>query len=233
MKKLYTFDVKIPIIEKVEEKTDEGVLMKEVDSFTTKVCELKLPGRKDMEMMRIIQSAEFGIAVGKGVQTRETMRTAILDNGGFSYAKMDLDELEKILPKLSKKRNEYQLAKIDGKDTAKLEKEFMELHSKVQEMEQKLTNVYEFSAETIADRNTVIWAVVNMTFWDDGNYVFPGHTEESRMESYYDYFDNDENHSAEIRAFSTAYIVYDAYLSKGISKEEIELMIGSLNDDGI
>lgn len=233
MKKLYTFNVKIPIIEKVEEKTDEGTLIKEVESFITRVCDLKLPGRKDMEMMRIVQSAEFGLAVGKGVQTRETMRTAILDNGGFSYAKMDLDELEKILPELNKKRNEYQLAKLDGRETAEIEKEFTDLHSKVQEMEQKLTNVYEFSAETIAERNTIIWAVVNMTFWEDGNYVFPGHTEESRMESYYDYFDEFEKHSAEIRAFSTAYIVYDAYLSKGIGKEEIELMIGSLNDDGI
>jgi hypothetical protein len=92
IKKLHTFTVPKTVIKKVEEKTEEGVLTKEVKSVEDIGCFVKLPGRREIEQMRVIQSAEFGKAVAMGVQSRESMRTAILNQGGFAYAKARIDK---------------------------------------------------------------------------------------------------------------------------------------------
>ena len=132
IKKLHTFTVPKTITKKVEEKTEDGILTKEVKSVEDIGCFVKLPGRREIEQMRVIQSAEFGKAVAMGVQSRESMRTAILNQGGFAYAKADLEELDVILPELNIKRNEYQKIKVEGGDTSKVELEFQDLYEQVQ-----------------------------------------------------------------------------------------------------
>jgi len=89
-------------------------------------------------------------------------------------------------------------------------------------MEQRLTDVYKHSAETIAEQNTVIWAILNLTFWVDETPVFTGHTDESKKESYLRVFDDPETYSSELEVFNQAYIVLDAYMFKGYNKEQIE-----------
>lgn len=222
MKKLHEFTVKKTLIKREETKTDEGTLIKDVEVVEDVGVIIKLPQRREIEQMRVIQSAEFGKAIAAGTQTREAMRSAILDSGGFAYAKVDIEELDKILPEMTKKKNEYQKAKLDGLDTTELEKEFGEMYSKIQEMEGRLTQVYEHSAENIAERNTVLWAVLNLTMWADGAPIFSGHTDESRMNKYYQFFDEEESHKTEIEAFQVAYLLLDGYLFKGITADKIE-----------
>ena len=222
MKKLHEFTVKKKVIKKVEEKTEVGTLIKEVESTEDKVCFIKIPNRLDLDKARIVQSSEFGLAVSLGCQPRESLRKAILDGGGFAYAKVDIEQLEKILPALNEKRNEFQKLKIDGGETSIVEKELEELFQVVIDMEQRLTDVYKHSAETIAEQNTVIWAILNLTFWVDETPVFTGHTDESKKESYLRVFDDPETYSSELEVFNQAYIVLDAYMFKGYNKEQIE-----------
>ncbi len=222
MKKLHEFTVDKVVIKREETKTDEGTLVKDVEVVEPVGVMIKLPQRREIEQMRVIQSAEFGKAIAAGTQTREAMRSAILDSGGFSYAKVDIEELDKILPEMTKKKNEYQKAKLEGLDTTELEKEFGELYNKIQEMEGRLTQVYEHSAENIAERNTVLWAVLNLTFWADGSPLFPGAVDESKMNKYYEYFDEEKTFATEIKAFHTGYLLLDAYLFKGIPLDRME-----------
>ena len=153
------------------------------------------------------------------------MRTSILDNGGFAYAKIDLEELDKILPDLKRKQNEYQKLKLEGAEVTELEKEIREISEQVEEMEKKMTSIYEHSAESFAERETALWAVTNFLFWEDLSPVFPGNTDESKKEKYYAYFDEPESFQAELQAFSTAYLVLDAFLFKGFSADEIKAVL--------
>lgn len=221
MKKLFEFNVDKVIVKREETKTDEGTLIKDVEAVDSIGVMIKLPQRREIEQMRVIQSAEFGKAIAAGTQTREAMRAAILDGGGFSYAKVDIEELDKILPEMTKKKNEYHKAKLEGVDTTELEAEFGELYTKIQEMEGRLTQVYEHSAENIAERNTVLWAVLNLTYWADGNPLFKGSVDESKMNEYYKIFDNENDFKTEIKAFNTSYLLLDAYLFKGIPLDRI------------
>lgn len=221
MKKLHEFKVSKPIVTKVEEKTDDGVLVKDVLSSEEVGVYVKLPGRREMDQMRMVQAAEFGKAVSMGIQSREAMRTSILNQGGFAYAKADLEELDRLLPELNKKRNEYQLIKADNGDTSIIEKEFQEIYAQVQTMESRLLEVYEHSAETVAERETVLWSVLSLLFWSNGQLVFPGHTEETRKNKYYEAADDAEHFKAENSAFQKAYLLLDAYLFKGIPVEKI------------
>lgn len=221
MKKLHEFKVEKPVIKKVEEKTEEGTLVKEVSSVEELGCYIKLPGRRELDQMRLIQAAEFGRAVSMGVQSREAMRTSILNHGGFAYAKADLEELDVLLPELNEKRNEYVLLKSKKEDTSTVEEEFQALYGKVQVMEARLLEVYENSAETLAERETSLWAALNLLFWSDGQPVFAGHTDESRKNKYYEAADNPENFKAENAAFQKAYLILDAFIFKGISADKI------------
>jgi hypothetical protein len=182
---------------------------------------IKLPGRREIEQMRVIQSAEFGKAVAMGCQSQESMRTAILDQGGFAYAKADLEELDKILPELNLTRNEYQKVKLEGGDTTELEQKFHALFSQVQVMEGRLLEVYQHSAEKVAERETVLWAVLNLLFWDNGKPVFDGQVDETRKNNYYKAFDEPEKHTAEVAAFELGYLIMEAFLFKGISEDKI------------
>ena len=222
IKKLHTFTVPKTVIKKVEEKTEEGVLTKEVKSVEDIGCFVKLPGRREIEQMRVIQSAEFGKAVAMGVQSRESMRTAILNQGGFAYAKADLEELDVILPELNIKRNEYQKIKVEGGDTTKVELEFQDLYEQVQKMEARLLEVYEHTAESISERETCLWAVLNLLHWESGQPVFAGHADETRRTHYYEAFDGVETHGAEIAAFERAFLVLDAFLFKGVTEDKME-----------
>ena len=89
-------------------------------------------------------------------------------------------------------------------------------------MEGRLTQVYDHSAESIAERNTVLWAVLNLTLWADGSPLFAGNTDESKMNKYYQYFDEEDSYKTEIEAFQVSYLLLDAYLFKGITADRIE-----------
>ncbi len=221
MKKLHEFSVNKTTIKKVEEKTDEGVLIKDVATEEAIECFIKFPGRRELEQMRVIQAAEFGKAVSMGCQSRESMRTAILNQGGFAYAKADLEELDRILPELTIKRNEYQKLKAEGADTEAIEAEFQSLYGEVQTMEGRLLEVYQYTAESVAERETTLWAVMNLLSWSDGKPVFEGHADETKKKNYYKIFDDPEAYRSEVSAFETAYLILDAYLFKGITEDKI------------
>ena len=225
MKKLYEFKINETFIDKVEEKTDGGTFIRDVESTREKECFIKLPQRREIDQIRIIQSAEFGKAVGMGLQTRESMRTAILNNGGFEYAKRDIEEVDRIAPILNEKRNAYMKALVDKEPTEELEAEINEMSSFIDEIQTRLLQVYEHSAETLAERETIIWAILNLSFWADNTPVFAGNTDESRKTRYYEIFDEDKANLPELQVFTAAYLVLDAYLYKGFSPDEIKTIM--------
>ena len=61
MKKLHEFTVEKTVIKREETKTDEGTLVKDVETVEPVGVFIKLPQRREIEQMRVIQSAEFGI----------------------------------------------------------------------------------------------------------------------------------------------------------------------------
>ncbi len=222
MKKLYEFTVQKTTIQKVEEKTEEGTLIKNVPVTEEVNCFIKMPGRKEVEQMSVIESAEIGKALSAGCQSKGAMVRAILDQGGLTHAKADLEELDEINPKLVLAKNEYQLAKAEGRETKESEAEFYELYSRVQVMEARLLEIFQHTAEAIAEREVGVWATLNLLFYEDGTPVFAGMADTTKKDNYFAAFDNPETHQAQIDAFTRAYLVLDGYLFKGITKEKIE-----------
>lgn len=222
MKKLYEFTVQKKTVKRVEENTEDGVLVKNVPSTEDVHCFIKMPGRKEVEQMSVIESAEIGKALTAGCQSKGAMIRSILDQGGLSHAKTDLEELDRINPKLNAAKNAYQLAKAEGRETKEIEEEFYDLYARVQVMESKLLEVFQHTAEAIAEREVGVWAVLNLLFFETGEPVFEGLADETKKNNYFLAFDEPEKHQVQVDAFTTAFLILDGYLFKGITKENIE-----------
>lgn len=116
-------------------------------------------------------------------------------------------------------------AVLDKEPVEDLEAEIHEMASFIDEIQTRLLQVYEHSAETLSERETIIWAILNLCFWDDGTPVFPGNTDESRKTKYYEIFDEEKANLPALQVFTAAYLVLDAYLYKGFSPDEIKTIM--------
>lgn len=226
MKTLYTF--KANKKEKVEEQVtneDGSITIKKVDKFTPVEVYLKQPSRRDREDLAVVYNSEYGKALSKGIQSFDSLRKAVLDNGGM-FAKQDLERADDLIRLIQHKSNEVQLYVTEGKPIDDLEREIQDLTNEYAEYEKPKTALYAKSAEYEAKKNTIVWAVLNFTFTknQDYEYVFPGATYESRLNHYYDCCDNDSDFEKE--AFDKAYVCFHHHIEGNeVSKEYFDALL--------
>ncbi len=224
MKILYT--LQLARTEKVETKTDNGD-----GSFTTKLTDhsipvqvyLKLPSRRDREEISLVYNAQYGMALGKGLQPADVIKRSLLDSGGI-VARQDLEVADDILKQYNQKRNEIIAAQLEKLPTDELEKERLELAAQFERLEQPQREIYSRTAEFYAESKTVEWCVLNLSYYSqDKDYlpVFPGPTHDSRLTTYYEWCDEDDNaHAVEKDAYNNATLVYYHHLLGGHTSQE-------------
>lgn len=208
--------------------------MKELYSFKVKKDEeektvfLKKPGAKDTQTIGIVYAAEYSKALKMGIMSQADIRRIVLDDGGFTHPKLDKIERGKILTTLNEKENEYQRLTIENGDTKEVLTEILSLRSQIQEMDSELTKIYGNSAELIANQQTLVWIVANLTFWEDKTLVFQGDADYDRIEAYFDALDGG---GLEKTVAEYAYIFFQGYLLQGIKEtEQFDLIYNNIEE---
>lgn len=236
MKELYTITVNKK--EKIEVKTENGdgsFTLKYEDKLTPVKVFLKQPSRRDREEMDMVYTAELQKCVARGILTSDLIRRALIDGGG-TLSTLDLEEMDSLLKEIQDKNNVYQKLKLDkteGEEIDSLELELSKLIEKYNTIEQSQFQHFSRSAESYAQKKTVIWSVLNLSYIPAGsNYleVFRGPTFDSKLNNYYDYCEEEEKYNFELKVFDKAYVMYHGFLT-GAAKDKEDFAAVEVNLD--
>lgn len=228
MKTLYTFTVnKKETKNQVTNNEDGTQTVTPIVSEIPVEINLKLLSRRDRERLAVVYNAECGKAMNEGLQPWETLKKSVIDSGGI-FAKKDFERMDEIIRAIQTKSNEVQLAVTEGRPVGDIEQEIKDLLEEYAEYERPKSELYSRSAEYEAEKNTVIWAVLNFTVYGGPDYlsVFPGSTTESRLNFYYQCCD--ENRELEQEVFEKSYICFHHYIKTDkVDKEYYDSLIGA------
>jgi hypothetical protein len=240
MKELYTITVNKK--DKVENKTtnsDGSITIKYEEKLTPVKVFLKSPSRRDKEEMDMIYTAELQKCVTRGISTVDMIRRALLDGGG-SISKLDLEEMDFLLKTIQEKSNLYQKLlsdKAPKEEIAPVETELTQLLTRYNDIENSQVQLFSRSAESYAQKRTVIWCVLNLSHLisDDGKeytQVFRGPTFDSKLNNYYDSCEEEDKYNFELAVFDRAYVMYHGYISGKLKdKADFEATEANLIED--
>lgn len=211
--------------------------MKELYTFTVKTPDgdkkifLKKPGARDQSLISEVWSAELSKALKKGIMSKNDLRRTLSDDGGLQYSKQDKVTRNQLIKELNEAENKFQKLSLEKKDLSKITKKILEIRSQINEMDAELVSIFGNSAEVQANSKTILWATVNLTFWDeDKTYVFAGEDDEARLSSYWDSLDNE---GLEKAIADKAFVFFQAFLMEGFKDKEafetLEQNIDGLN----
>ena len=211
--------------------------MKTLHEFKQKVGEkeysikLKQMSRRDREDLAIFYSAEYGKALAKGLAPHLVLRKNVIDSGGL-FSQKDIERMEEISRAIVTKSNEFQNLELEKQESSEARKEIEDLWSEYQEYEKVTAMLYSRSAEYEAEKNTVTYATLNFTYLDDAGQekeLFPGSTNDSRLNFYYECVENEGGKELEVEVFNKAFLCYHLVIknSEPITAGEFEAITSS------
>lgn len=224
---LYVFEIQHKITEKIEEKTDAGILLKEVDKEIPVRVVIKRPNSQDILDLRKIYQIKYSECIKDGILNREGMRRALLNSGNFDLSDFDRENLVTLISSFNEKRSEFMKIQIDGGDTSELKTEIEDLTAEIQKI-QLLMNEnfsYDNTAEAIAEREQMIWAAINLSFYENNEPVFVGATWKQKWNNYIGKCDEPELYQKELKIFNKSFLFYFNYLFNSdefVSEEQFQ-----------
>ena len=125
------------------------------------------PTRRIADEAEIHYSVQLSKAIKMGIVTKAMLVKKYADNGG-ALSEEESKELLKSLKKLHDQENEYKLvvATKDKKQKAReneLELEISTLRREMISLESSLQSVYQHTADAKAERETLLWYVINLS----------------------------------------------------------------------
>lgn len=227
MKELYTYKVNKETVK--ETKTDNGdgsFTLTEVKELAPTEVFLKRWSRREQEEMQTVYQKEFHRCISEGINTEKMLDRALMDANSGYISKADQERLFTLTKIKADKSLEYYNKKLSGENVDQIYKDILDIEKEVYEIKSTFKSIYDQSAEAIASRKLLIWAVLHMTFLKDGekfNYVFPGPTFISKWEAYCNMDDNKEDYDFELKCFDKSYIFLQKFLSgEAETKEDFE-----------
>jgi uncharacterized protein YajQ (UPF0234 family) len=196
MKTLYTFKVKRPttITSKSTDESGNEVITNTKDFIEEEVF-IKKPSHREIDEMDLFYSIQISDLQTKGVATNTMILNSYHESGGLD-SKKEVEALKKLVNDLNAKRNRLIKDHIDKIDNPELLEEIRELSMQVNDYQNRLAAIFDRSAESIAERRVVLWAVLNLLFTkkDDLFYpIFAGKDYNEKLDNYYNLLDeNDE-----------------------------------------
>lgn len=234
MKILYTYKVGKPTFEEASSKNADGTevttknkVYKDVDIF------IKKPSHREIDDMDLYYSIQISDLQSKGVATNTMILNNYQDVGGLD-SKKEVESIRKLLQDLNIKRNKLLKEHAEKIENPGLLEEIKDLTSQLQDYQTRLNSIFDRSAESIAERRVILWAVLNLLFVKDGekyNYVFAGVDHKDKIESYYNMLDSDDDFEFEKKIVEKGQIFLSAWLRKQIETEEDFKLMESIIDD--
>ena len=209
---IYSFIINKKVTEKVEtvKKNKDG---EEETVIKNKTVEkpvqfiVKKPSRRLAEEAEIHYSVELSKAIKMGILTKAMLVKKYSDSGG-ALTEEENKNLLRQLKEVHDLENELMLKTSEGakeEDIKELKEEIMKHKKELIELESSLQGVYQHTADSRAERQTLLWYAVNLAKMknDDGEFVsfFEGVDYEQQLEDLYT--KDEEGSESDKKAVST------------------------------
>lgn len=234
MKELYSFVVNLEKeVEKTETKEEGGktitVTQKVKEEVPVKII-IKQPSKRNLEDADLQYSIEMSSCIKKGILTKGMLVKKYLDSGGM-VSETEAAEMIKIYNFIYQKEMEYHklAGRTENKDEEsqkKIVEEIFVARQRLIQLESNYTNLFNNTADTIAQNNVIRWFCLNMTHKQvlpDGNIepMFPGDTFDAKVDSLHK-MDEGEDQLYTKAYTKLATFVSFWFFSKNASKEDFE-----------
>ena len=232
----FTFDKKEKKKVEVERKNKEtGEVETILQNKTVKTpikFIIKKPTRRLADEAEIYYSVRLSKAIKMGIVTKALLIKKYADNGG-ALSEEESKELLKSLKKLNDLENEFKLLKAtekkeDASRIKELELEISSLKREMIQMESALQSVYQHTADAKAERETLLWYVVNLTKLEkeNGDEIdwFEGMDDDDKIDDFYEKFDSEEGFDFDVVS-KVSKVVGFWFYAQDSSKEQIDEFI--------
>lgn len=240
MKELFDFTVKInKEVDKTETREEDGKTI----TVTSKVNEdvpiriiFKQPSRRDTEEAEIQFSVEMSNCIKKGILTKGMLVKKYSDTGGL-FSEDDDKRLTSLYIEMSALQKQYldlSVGTVEDKEKSKLILEKLAVTRKeMVEIESTYNNLFNTTADSIAQNNLIRWFCVNLTYKQEGNGqiqpFFNGSTYEEKLDNMRDLDEaEDPLYQAMFRKLAT--FVSFWYFSKTTTKEDFKKLEKDLEE---
>lgn len=226
MKELYTFVVNKKQKREEREETEAGIMIKEVEEELPFSIFLKYPSARDTSEIGMFYSARFGDAISKGLLSQAVMEKKISDSGGAERSNKDLEKLNDLRSEIEQLTIAYHRAIIEKQETAEIQVEIAALQAESSIIANRLEGIFAHCAEARAMQETILFCVLNYTFFDGGKVpVFPGATYEIKLTNYYAMSDDEPNKKFELEVFARSFVFFTHFLKYDVkTKEDLDTL---------
>lgn len=193
---------------------------------------VRKPTRRLADEAEVHYAVQLSKAIKMGIVTKAMLVKKYADNGG-ALTEEESKELLRSLKKLHDLENEYKLVTATGNKKQKeradeLELEISNLRKDMITLESSLQSVYQHTADAKAERETLLWYVVNLSKVknEDGEVVdwFQGVDFEQKLEDFYNKYESEEGFDFEVVSKLSKIVGYWFYAQES-SKESIDKFI--------
>ena len=232
----FTFDKKEKKKVEVERKNKEtGEVETILQNKTVKTPVkfiIKKPTRRLADEAEIYYSIRLSKAIKMGIVTKAMLIKKYADTGG-ALSENESKNLLKSIKELNDLENEYKLLKATNKDKdekriTELELEISKLKRHMIDLESSLQSVYQHTADAKAERETLLWYVVNLAKYVDENEEeldwFEGLDAEEKLENFYEKYDTEEGFDFDVVSKISKIVGYWFYAQES-SPEQIDKFI--------
>lgn len=194
MKSIYEFKVNKKVKKQIEEITDAGKLVKEIEEEIPVKIIFKRPNRPESEEADSVSAIEYSESIRKGILTKPLLEKLYDEKGGFlaenyesKYGKLlaQFFELENEYRRLDFKENKTAEDKTKISETAA---QFINIQRELQGIESARNNLFQNTAETRAQNKTILWLTLFLTYIQEDESKEPIPFFESKSKDYVEAF---------------------------------------------
>lgn len=196
MKSIYEFTVNKIVKKQIEEQTDQGKLLKDVEQKVPVKVIFKRPSRAESEEADIVSAVEYSESIRKGILTKALLERFYDEKGGFLAENYEA-RYGQLLTRFYTFQNEYtRLTTL--KDNKKPEDQkrlneliigFGKVKSELEALESSRQSLFQNTAETRAQNKTILWLILFLTYIQEDEAkgpmpFFEGKTFEEKRDDY-------------------------------------------------
>jgi hypothetical protein len=190
---------------------------------------IEKPTRRMADDAEVYYSVQLSKSIKMGIVTKAMLVKKYADNGG-ALSDEESKELLQSLKKLNEMENEFHLLRgvNDPKDKAKADKLEISINSLRRELvnlETSLQTVYQHTADAKAERETLLWYVINLSKivneFEETESFFTGNTFEEKLEDFYAKYEEEDGFYYE-SVIKLSKIVGYWFFSQDATKEDID-----------
>ena len=241
MKELYSFSLNKEIeaeeaeVSKNENGEEIKTIKKVKKNLSTKVI-IKKPTRALFDEAELFYGVKLSEGIKHGLLTRPLLAKRINNDGGI-FSDEEQIEYSTSYVKLFELQNEFQKISVIDKSNITLEEEnrlkeiitsIENIREKIQNFEIAQSSLFEQTAENRARNKTIIWWLLNLSYYEDNNNeiksLFGDGSYDSKL-SIYDKIE-DEDLAFEKKAIQKlVYLISFWYMGRAVSKEEFDNLL--------